>query len=192
MPLISESGLRLFRVEDLEHLPSQVPSGPVRYELHNGILVALPPHTDQHGAVLSHVAAELLVQGQQRGFGKARSVGPAVILRRDPDHVLVPDAVFIANRQLPIRKSPEDYLETIPALIVEVRSTNETLDSLLHRAEDYVNAGTVVVWVVDPINRNVVEYRQGVTAKTYDENDTLTVDDIIPGFALPVREALQE
>ena len=50
----------------------------------------------------------------------------------------------------------------------------------------------VVVWVIDPINRNAVEYRQGVTSQTYAEDDTLTVPDLIPGFALLVREALQE
>jgi len=49
-----------------------------------------------------------------------------------------------------------------------------------------------VVWVIDPINRNAVEYRQGVTSRTYAEDDTLTVPDLIPGFALLVREALQE
>jgi hypothetical protein len=46
--------------------------------------------------------------------------------------------------------------------------------------------------VVDPINRNVVEYRQGGVSRTYTEDDTLAVPDLIPGFALLVREALQE
>jgi hypothetical protein len=55
-----------------------------------------------------------------------------------------------------------------------------------------LQASAVVVWVVDPVNRNVVEYRQGGPSRTYAEDDTLTVPDLIPGFALLVREALQE
>jgi len=50
----------------------------------------------------------------------------------------------------------------------------------------------VVVWVVDPINRNVVEYRQGGASRTWAEDDVLTVDDVIPGFSLAVRDALRE
>ena len=102
------------------------------------------------------------------------------------------DAVFITNARLPIRRTPEGYLETIPELIVEVRSKNDTLAALERKAQEYLQAGTVVVWVVDPINRNVVEYRQGGASQTYAEDETLTVPDLIPGFALLVRDALQE
>jgi Uma2 family endonuclease len=75
---------------------------------------------------------------------------------------------------------------------VEVRAQNERLAALGRKAEEYLQAGAVVVWVVDPINRNVVEYRTGVEPRTYSEDDTLTVPDLIPGFQLAVRRALQE
>src|SRR5262249_15980182 len=128
-----------FSVADLEHLPSDLPSGPVLYELHHGRLITLPPHGDQHGAVLSNISGELCLQAQERGLGKTRTRGPALILGREPAHVFVPDAVFIPNRQLPTRRSPEGYLETIPDLIVEVRSKNDTLVGLQRKAGDYLN-----------------------------------------------------
>jgi Uma2 family endonuclease len=92
---------------------------------------------------------------------------------------------------LPLRRTPEGYLETIPELVVEVRSKNDTLAALERKAQDYLLAGAGAVWVVDPINRNVVEYRQGGASRTFAEDDTLTVPDLIPGFALLVREALR-
>jgi hypothetical protein len=61
---------------------------------------------------------------------------------------------------LPIRRTPEGYLETIPELVVEVRSKNDTLAALEHRAQDYLLAGAAVVWVVDPISRNVSDQPQ--------------------------------
>jgi Uma2 family endonuclease len=183
---------KLFTAADLEQLPSELPSGPVRYELHHGRLITMPPPGDVHGAVEGNLITALKVQGEYKGLGKARCGEVAVILQRNPDHIFGVDTVFISNARLPIRRSPEGYLETIPELIVEVRSKNDTLAALQRKAEDYLNAGVVVVWVVDPINRNVVEYRQGAASRTYGEDDVLTVDDIIPGFALPVRLALQE
>ena len=73
-----------------------------------------------------------------------------------------------------------------------MRSKNDTLAAMERKAQDYLQAGGVVVWVVDPVNRNVVEYRQGGASRTFAEDETLTVPDLIPGFALLVREALQE
>jgi Uma2 family endonuclease len=77
--------------------------------------------------------------------GKARSGDVGIVLTRNPDHVLGPDAVFITYARLPIRRSPKGYLETIPELIVEVKSTNDTLAALERKAQDYLQAGAVVV-----------------------------------------------
>jgi Uma2 family endonuclease len=183
---------KLLTVADLAVLPSELPSGTVLYELHHGLLITMPPPGDIHGAVESNLSYHLKGQGELRGHGKVRSGDVGIVLARNPDHMYGADAVFITNARLPIRRTPEGYLETIPELIVEVRSKNDTLAALERKAQDYLQAGAVVVWVVDPINRNVVEYRQGVTSRTYGEDDTLTVPDLIPGFALLVREALQE
>ena len=183
---------KLLTAADLAALPSELPSGTVRYELHHGVLVTMPPPGDIHGAVESNLATELKVQGERRGHGKARSGDVGIVLARNPDHFYGADAVFITNARLPIRRTPEGYLETIPELIVEVRSKNDTVAAPERKAQDYLRAGAVVVWVIDPINRNVVEYRQGGATRAYAENDTLTVPDLIPGFALLVSEALQE
>src|SRR5262245_47368682 len=190
-PLLTDYVPRLFTAADMAAMPEDLPSGSVRYELHYGRLITMPPPGDQHGAVGLNVAGALLVQGQWQGHGKARDhVG--VLLARNPDHVLGPDAVFMVNRQLPQRVTPEGYLETIPALVVEVRSKNDTLAATERKAEEYLQAGSVVVWVVDPIKRNVVEYRQNTPPHVWGENEMLKIDDIIPGFALLVSDALRE
>jgi Uma2 family endonuclease len=183
---------KLLTAADLAALPTELPSGTVRYELHHGVLVTLPPLEDIHGAVESNLSYHLKGQGELRGHGKARSGDVGIVLARNPDDVVGADAVFITNARLPIRRTPEGYLETIPELIVEVRSKNDTLAALERRAQGYLQASAVLVWVVDPINRNVVEYRQGGASRTYAEDDTLSVPDLIPGFALLVREALRE
>src|SRR5262245_55768487 len=88
---------KLLTAADLAQMPSDLPSGTVLYELHHGVLITMPPPGDVHGAVESNVATELKVQGERRGLGKARSGEVAVILQRNPDHILGADAVFISN-----------------------------------------------------------------------------------------------
>jgi Uma2 family endonuclease len=187
-----EPGIRLLTAADLAVLPSQLPSGPVLYELNNGRLIVMPPPGDLHAAIESNLAADLKVQGERRGHGKVRCGDGGVILWRNPDRVVGPDAVFIANSSLPLRLSAEGYLETIPDLVAEVRSKNDSLPAVKHKVDDYLTAGVRVVWVVDPFQRTVTAYRRDREPEVFTETDTLTVEDVIPGFRMAVRDVFQE
>jgi Uma2 family endonuclease len=179
---------RLLTVADLAVLPSELPSGPVRYELDNGKLVIMPPPGDIHGAVEANITAELKYQGEKLGHGKARCGEVAVILWRNPDRVVGADAAFIASTSLPLRLSREGYLETMPELVVEVRSKNDTQPEIDQKVADYLQAGVRVVWVANPATETVTAYRRGQAPQVLGAQDTLTVDDVIPGFKMPVRD----
>src|SRR5262245_14726367 len=170
---------RLLTAADLAALPSELPSGPVRYELDDGRLMIMPPPGDIHGAVEGDVIAALKTQGEFRGLGKASCGDVTIILPRNADSVVGADAVFIANRSLPIVRSPEGYLETIPDLVVEVRSKNDSQPAVERKVEDYLTAGVRLVWVPDPAARKVTAYRKGAPPQVYGEDDTLTAEDIL-------------
>ncbi len=186
-PPATAVGPRLLTAADLAMLPSQLPSGPVRWELDNGRLVVMAPPGFIHGRCENSVATQLKVQGEERGHGQAcGEVG--VQLRRNPDRVVGPDAVFIANRSLPVRLTPEGYLESMPDLVVEVRSPNDTQPEVDRKVNEYLQAGVRVVWVPDPERQTVTAYRNGQPPQVFTIADALTVPDVIPGFAMPVRD----
>jgi Uma2 family endonuclease len=186
-----EPGEKLLTAADLAALPSDLPSGTVLYELDNGRLIIMPPPGDIHGAVEANVAADLKIQGERRSLGKARCGDVGIVLWRDPDRVVGADVAFIANRSLPIRQSPEGYLETIPDLVVEVLNKNDTQPKVLSKVADYLTAGVQVVWVLDPAKRTVTAHRRNQEPQVFAETDTLTVEDIIPGFQVSVRDLFQ-
>jgi Uma2 family endonuclease len=179
---------RLLTAADLAVLPSQLPSGPVRWELDNGRLVVMAPPGYIHGAVELNLAAQLKVQGEHRGLGRAASGEVSVILRRSPDRVVGADAAFIASASLPIRLSREGYLETVPELVVEVRSPNDTQPEIDHKVNEYLQAGVRVILVPDPERQIVTAYRNGQPPQVFTTAATLTVPDVIPGFAMPVQD----
>ena len=72
---------KLLTAADLAALPSELPSGTVRYELHHGVLLTMPPPGDIHGAVESNLSYHLKAQGELRGHGKARSGDVGIVLR---------------------------------------------------------------------------------------------------------------
>jgi Uma2 family endonuclease len=198
VPSLADAGLpprrsqRLLTAADLAALPRQLPTGPVRYELDDGRLVVMAPTGDLHGAYESNIVTHLKVQGQWKGHGRVRCGENSVILRRDPDRVVGTDVCFFANRSLPILHSPEGYSETIPDLVVEVNSKNDTGPEVARKVADYLAAGVRLVWVADPDTRTVTAHRPGRAAETLAEDATLACEDIIPGFALPVAEVFRD
>ena len=184
-------GQRLLTAADLAALPGDLPSGSVKYELDDGRLVLMAPPGDDHSIVQNRAGILLFIHGEKRGLGKARSeVG--VILRRNPDRVVGPDAAFIANRSLPVRTSPEGYLETIPELVIEVRSKTDTLLELRGKVAEYLAAGVQIVWVIDPRSKTVTVYRPGQDVSELRSGDVLTAEGVLPGFLAPVAELFEQ
>lgn len=180
---------RILTVADLAALPDELPSGPVKYELDNGRLIIMPVPGDSHGAIQARIAAELVMQGSRAGHGKAwAEVG--VILWRNPDRVVGPDASFVVQARLPVVTSREGFLETIPDLVVEVRSKNDTQVELLAKKDDYLTSGVRLIWLIDPISRTVTIFRPDQPPRELKESDVLTADEIIPSFRLSVAELL--
>jgi Uma2 family endonuclease len=186
-PVSSPPSPLLLTVADVAALPSELPSGPVRYELDNGRLVIMPPPGYIHGRVECHISGELRNQGELRGFGVALCGEVAIVLWRNPDRVVGADSGFVVNASLPIQLSREGYLETIPDLVAEVRSKNDSQPEIDQKISDYHRAGVRVVWIADPETKTVTAHRKGIPPQVFTVNDTLTVDDVIPGFQMPVQ-----
>ncbi len=185
-----EPAIRLLTAGDLACFPSDLPSGPVRYELHHGRLVVMPPPGDFHSVMLTRLGHALMTQGELAGHGEARTGEFGLLLGRDPDRLYGPDSGFITKARLPVVRSSEGYLETIPELLVEARSPNDTLAYTASKAEIYLAAGAVLVWVLDPVGRRVFAYRAGAAPTEMAEDQALTCEDLIPGFRLVIRDTL--
>lgn len=179
----------LLTAADVARLPRTLATMDVDYELHDGRLIVMAPPGDIHGRRQARFSAFLFLHGEQPGHGQVRAeVG--VLLRRNPDHLLGPDAAFLTTAQLPPRLSPEGYLLTVPALVVEIRSKNDTQPEIDAKVRDYLAAGAVLVWVADPDARTVTAHRANQPPAVFTVTDTLTADPVIPGFTVPVAELL--
>jgi len=151
----------------------------------------MAPPAGDHGRMQHRIGRILDKYAEARGAGEAFSeVG--VILRRNPDRVVGPDAAFVLNRSLPVRLSAEGYLETIPELVVEIRSKNDTLEELREKSQEYLQAGVQIVWVIDPSSKTVTVFRTGEVPIELRGRDTLTAVGVVEGFKVPVSELFGE
>jgi Uma2 family endonuclease len=182
---------RLFTAADLAVFPTRLPSGDVDYELDQGRLIVMVPPGELHGSVQALIAAELVNQGQRKRYGRAYSeVG--IVLSHNPDTVLGADLAFIGKSKLPVRKSREGYLETIPDLVVEIRSKNDARAELERKAGEYLAAGVGIVLLVDPDAKTIADHRAGAEPRVYVASETLALDELIPGFRLNLAECFSD
>jgi len=152
----------------------------------------MSPPGEEHGCRELRIAAALLHQGEFRGLGRASSGEVAIVLRRDPDRVVGADAVFVGSASLPVRRSPEGYLETIPDLVVEVLSKTDRPGKVSAKVAEYLAAGVRLVWVASSADRMVTAHRAGAEPAVFGEADALVCEDIIPGFRLPVADVFRD
>lgn len=106
-----------------------------------------------------------------------------------PNRVRKPDAAFIAlDRMPPATYQDEGFCTTVPDLVVEVTSPNDLHDDVEEKLDEWLAAGVRVVWVVQPVNRTIRVHRADGGYAFLREADTLTGDDVLPGFTCPVAD----
>lgn len=136
-----------------------------------------------------HIATRLLASVERDDLGEVLCGGTGIVLWRNPDRVVGADAAFIGRASLPAKETPEEYLETIPDLVVEVVGMSDTADYTARKVDDYLLAGVRVVWVADPEARTLTEFRRDAEPRVYAETETVSLPDLIPGLQLSLKEA---
>jgi Uma2 family endonuclease len=156
------------------------------YELVDGVLVE-----KIMGLLESAVAMRLgkrlgiFVEENDLGF----LAGEAGALRLMPKLVRIPDVSFISWAQLPSHEYPTVPIPTLyPNLAVEVLSEGNTDEEMERKLKEYFLTGTQLVWFIDPEARTVQVYTSPDDSGTLTERDTLDGSDVLPGFAMPLKE----
>lgn len=102
--------------------------------------------------------------------------------------VRFPDVAYASFDRIP--EGPEAHkpiASWTPDLVVEVLSAGNTREEMKRKLKEYFAAGVTIVWICDPKSKTVRIYREGKEIKKLMERDTLTGDDVLPGFRLSLK-----
>lgn len=175
-------------VADLTALPEELVGVEVSWELWDGELVALAPPNETHSVIANRIGGELFLQGEKAGLGRATGEVGIVLGGESGETAVGADAAFRTREQVPSPRSPEGYMQTVPAIVVEVRSPSNRVGRVREKVERYLAEGARLVWDVDPERRQVTAHRPNEAPQVFVETDTLTAEGIIPEFSLPLQE----
>ena len=163
------------------------PSDLGRCELVRGELIMMSPGKGRHGAVAMKIGRSLLNYLEGRGLGEVFDSSTGFVVARKPDTVRAPDVSFITTERL-MGQDLDAFLEGAPDLAVEILSPSNTFAEMRDKMAEYFAAGCRVVWIVDPLHRSLVIHRPHAGPVILAEDDTLTEEELLPGFSLVVRE----
>ena len=156
-------------------------------ELVDGVVQELPMPHQRHGKISYRVAAAI------GGFVDAGDLGHVTIndsfvqTASDPDRVRGADLCYFSYERMPKGQLPDGLLPVSPDLVFEIRSPSERWNAVFTKVGEYLRAGVRAVVVIDISTLSASVYRNEEFQQIFDNGDTLTIPDVLPGFSIPVR-----
>jgi Uma2 family endonuclease len=165
-----------------------MPKDGFRYELVKGELKKISPAGTEHGAIIFNLSILLGQHIKSNKLGQGFGAETGFKLSTNPDTVRAADIAFVRRERIPETGIPKNFWQTAPDLAVEVLSPGDSYEDVDEKVEDWLDAGTRAVWIVNPRRRSVNVYRSMTDVTRLADSDDLEGGEVVPGFRCKVSE----
>jgi Uma2 family endonuclease len=162
----------------------ELPDGGRWTELVAGEPKTLHPPDDKHGDVVLNLSKAVANVITPTGPSYA-AFELGVQTRRNPDTVRFP-AMSLFTRGDRFEVIDATVAPVVPALVLEIASTNDRRTSVAERVYEYHGLGVEKVWIADPHGGAMTVLRRNHSPLTFTGDDRLTDIALLPGLELPV------
>jgi Uma2 family endonuclease len=166
---------------------------PGKAELIGGRIVELMPTGRKPNRIAFRIVRSLDDHAQATGQGEAYTdnMGFAVPKLPSGRESFSPDASYYVG---PLPADDMDFIDGPPTLAVEVRSKSDygdaAEDAMAEKRGDYFQAGTQIVWDVDPRSRCIHVYRADDPRQpmTFRKGQQADAEPVVPGWRFAVAD----
>ncbi|NJL98250.1 MAG: Uma2 family endonuclease [Synechococcaceae cyanobacterium SM2_3_2] len=153
-----------------------------------GELIVMAPTGGETGHWNAEITTDLTLWNRQSRLGKSfdSSTGFSLPLGSDrsPDLAWIPmqtwEALDPSLRQ--------GFLPVCPDFVVEIIPPTDSWIRTQAKMQEYMDNGCRLGWLLDPKSRRVLIYRQGQEPQLLEDPETLSGEDVLPGFTLRIRD----
>jgi Uma2 family endonuclease len=160
-------------------------------ELVRGRIVKMNVPAPRHGYFCALLARFVGNFADDEDQGRVMTNDAGVVTEHDPDSVRGPDVSYYSYKRLPKGPLPEGYLDVVPEAAFEVRSPSDRWPDTQAKVTELLNAGVLVVCVLDPRTESVTVWDHEGPPRTLYKGDTLTLPTVLPGFELPIARLFE-
>jgi Uma2 family endonuclease len=174
---------QLLTADDLLALPDDGN----RYEL-VGKLICMPPASFRSSVVAATVLRIVGNFVAQHSLGLCGGADGGLRLFAQPDTVRAPDVSFVRAERIPPGPLEAGYFPGAPDLAVEVLSPSDRYPEVQRKVQEYLDAGTPLVWVLDPESRSATVTHADGRSTYLDSDGILDGEDVLPGFRVALAD----
>ena len=156
------------------------------YEYVKGKLIPMAPPTMEHGDISMSLSLLLGIYIRENKLGR---LYPADTDFKLGDRIVKPDIAFVSTARLPENRRQASPVP--PDLAVKVVSPTDIQYRVTEKAFTYLDAGTRLVWVIEPMGKTVTVYRSEIDIELLTSDDTLSGEDVVEGFSCQVAQLFE-
>lgn len=164
---------------------------PEHWELIEGVFVELPASSNRSSRIGLQLASRLLLEGERRGLGWSFGADSRFVLQSDRRTLLSPDAAFVRRERL-ADPNAGVFTDIPPDFAIEVLSPSDRYAAALRKATRYIDAGTELVWLVDPIRNSITVIKPDAPPMTYTGDAELTAEPVLPDVRVLLAELFRD
>ena len=150
----------------------------------------MSPAGAEHGRIVARMTLRLAGFVEKGALGTVFGAETGFHITHEPDTVRAPDVAFVRAQRMGAELGC-GFFPGAPDLAVEVLSPDDRAGEVLAKVQDWLDAGCLAVWVVDPRTRTVTVYRSRSEIVVLGKSESLSGGDLLPNFSLPVSELFQ-
>ncbi len=153
-----------------------------------GELIIMPPVGGESSNRNAGLTAQLWVWNQKNNLGIVFDSSGGFKLPNGADRS--PDASWVKlsrwNALTPEQKTK--FLPLSPDFVIELLYKSDSLKTTQKKMEEYKSNGVRLGWLINRKNRQFEIYRIGKEVEILDNPDSLSGEDVLPGFVLDLQK----
>ena len=153
-----------------------------------GELIVMAPTGSETGNRNQDMSGQLWLWNRQTKLGVVFDSSSGFKLPNGADRS--PDAswVKLERWQTLTAKEREGFAPICPDFVVELRSKSDNMEPLREKMREYMANKARLGWLIDRKNQKVEIYRPNRDVEILDNPNTLSGEDILPGFVLDLTD----
>lgn len=155
-------------------------------ELIAGEFIPKRPAGGAHGRLASRINRIVGDYVEKHALGETFGAETGFIVAHNPDTVRAPDFAFITQERLALIGDFDEFIPIAPDLAVEVVSPHDRWTKIEEKVQDYLRAGTRLVWVLNPKTKTIHVYHGFASVVVLTSKGQLEGGEVLPGFAAAV------